>query len=393
VKHTALIAVGILVAAAGCRRREPPAPPPPEVETTPVVQKDVPVVSEWIATVDGSVNAAIRPKVEGYLLHQLYKEGQFVHSGDRLFEIDPRQFRAALQQAQGALGQAEAQLAKAKKDVERFTPLVADRAISQQELDNALSAERAAEAAHAAGVAATEQAQLSLGWTHVTSPIEGIAGIAKSQVGDLVNTSTVMTTVSTVDPVRVSFGISEKEYLRFAKQINRPNYATTQQGPYLDLVLDDGSVFPQKGRAVNVDREVDQRTGTMTVRGFFPNPGNILRPGQYGRVRAALDTKTGALLVPQRAVTEVQGAFRVAVVDAQGKVDVRAVEPAERVGGLWVIDKGLKPGENVVVSGLQYVRPGMTVKAKPAAAANADPGPAPSSSPGPSASPSSSASR
>jgi membrane fusion protein (multidrug efflux system) len=395
VRHASLVAVGILVAAAGCRRREPPPPPPPEVETTPVVQKDVPVVSEWIATVDGSVNAGIRPKVEGYLLHQLYKEGQFVHAGDRLFEIDQRQFRAALQQAQGALGQAEAQLSKTKKDVERFTPLAADRAISQQELDNALSAERAAEAAHAAAVAAVEQTQLNLGWTHVTSPIEGIVGIAKSQVGDLVNTQTVMTTVSTVDPIRVSFGISEKEYFRFAKQINRPNYATTQQGPYLDLVLDDGTVFAQKGRAVLVDREVDPGTGTMTIRGFFPNPGNILRPGQYGRVRAALDTKAGALLVPQRAVTEVQGAFRVAVVDAQGKVDVRAVEPAERVAGLWVMDKGVKPGEQVVVSGLQYVRPGMTVKAKPVPPPSAEPSPGASASPAPapSASPSASPSR
>src|SRR5262245_32724977 len=394
VRHASLVVVGILVAVAGCRRREPPPGPPPEVETTPVVQKDVPVVSEWIATLDGSVNAAIRPKVEGYLLHQLYKEGQFVHAGAQLFEIDPRQFRAALGQAQRALGQAEAQLSKAKKDVERFTPLAADRAISQQELDNALAAERAAEAAHAAGVAAVEQAELNLGWTHVTSPIEGIVGIAKSQVGDLVNTSTVMTTVSTVDPIRVNFGLSEKEYFRFARQINRPNYATTQQGPYLDLVLDDGSVFPQKGRAMAADREVDARTGTMTIRGLFPNPGNILRPGQYGRVRAALATKAGALLVPQRAVTEVQGAFRVAVVDGQGKVDVRTVEPAERVAGLWVIDKGLKPAENVVVSGLQYVRPGMTVKAKPVAAPVADPSPgstplpAASGSPSPSPSPS-----
>jgi membrane fusion protein, multidrug efflux system len=379
-RTAAVVAVGVLGALAGCRRREAPPPAPLEVAVTPVVQQDVPIVTEWIATLDGSVNADIRPKVEGYLLRQLYKEGQFVHTGARLFEIDPRQFRAALAQAQGALGQAEAQVAKTKKDVERFTPLAADRAISQQELDDALAAERAAQAAYASAVAAVEQAELNLGWTHVTSPIEGIVGIAKSQVGDLVNTDTAMTTVSTVDPIRVSFGISEKEYLRFARQINRPNYATTQQGPFLDLLLDDGTVFPQKGRAVLVDREVDPGTGTMTVRGFFPNPGNILRPGQYGRVRAALDTKTAALLVPQRAVTEVQGAFRVAVVDAQGKVDVRAVEPAERVEGLWVIDKGLKPGENVVVSGLQYVRPGMTVKAKPVAAAAASPAPSPSPS-------------
>ena len=377
-RQPAWVSVGILVALAGCARREPQGASPPEVEVVAVVQRDVPVVSEWIGTLDGSVNADIRPKIEGYLLHQLYKEGQFVHTGARLFEIDPRQFRAALEQSQGAVGQAEAQVAKARRDVERFTPLAADRAISQQELDNALSALRAAEAAYASAVAAVDQAKLNLGWTQVISPIEGIAGIAKSQVGDLVNTSTLMTTVSTVDPIRVSFGISEKEYLRFARQINRPNYATTIQGPFLDLVLDDGSVFAQKGRAVLVDREVDVRTGTMTVRGFFPNPGNILRPGQYARVRAAIDTKTAALLVPQRAVVELQGGYHVAVVDAEGKVDVRVVEPAEKVESLWVVDKGLKLGEKVAVSGLQYVRQGMTVKARPAASPQASDGSTPS---------------
>ena len=228
-----------------------------------------------------------------------------------------------------------------------------------------------------------DQAALNLGWTHVTSPIEGIVGIAKSQVGDLVNTDTVMTTVSTVDPIRVSFGISEQEYLRFAPQINRPNYATTQQGPFLELVLDDGTVFPQKGRAVLVDREVDARTGTMTVRGFFPNPGNILRPGQYARVRAALETKTGALLVPQRAVAELQGGFRVAVVDGQGKVDVRAVEPGERVdGGLWVIDKGLnarreRDRERAAVRAAGDDREGQA-RGGPSAAASGAPCPSPS---------------
>jgi membrane fusion protein (multidrug efflux system) len=226
-----------------------------------------------------------------------------------------------------------------------------------------------------------DQAALNLAWTKVSSPIEGIAGIAKSQVGDLVGTATVMTTVSTVDPIRVSFGISEKEYLRFATNINRPNYATTQQGPFLDLVLDDGSVFSQKGRAMLVDREVDPRTGTMSIRGFFPNPGNILRPGQYGRVRAALDTKAGALLVPQRAVVELQGSFRVAVLGGDGKVDIRAVETGEKVGTLWVIDKGLKAGETVIVTGLQYLRPGVTVKAKPASAEESSPGPGPRPSP------------
>ena len=376
----AVVALGVLALTSGCGRHEPPPPPAPEVSVTPVVQQDVPIITEWIGTLDGSVNAAIHPKIEGYLLRQLYKEGQFVHAGDPLFEIDPRQFRAALEQADGAVGQAEAQLAKTEKDVERFTPLAAERAISQQELDNALTADRAAKAALASARAAQAQAALNLAWTKVTSPIEGVVGIAKSQVGDLVNTATEMTTVSTVDPIRVSIGISEKEYLRFATRINRPNYATTQQGPFLDLVLDDGSLFPQKGRAMFADREVDPRTGTMTVRGLFPNPGNILRPGQYARVRAALDTKTGALLVPQRAVIELQGSYRIAVVGDDGKVDVRAVEPGARVGSLWVIDKGLKRGEKVVVAGLQYVRPGLAVKAKTVAPEEASAAPAPSPS-------------
>jgi membrane fusion protein, multidrug efflux system len=349
-----------------CRRGQPPPPPPPQVGTAPVVQKDVPIVSEWIGTLDGSVNADIRPKVEGYLMRQFYKEGQFVRTGESLFEIDPRQFRAALEQAQGTLGRADAQLSKASKDVERFTPLAAEKAISQQELDNALAAERDAKAAVASAKAAVDQAALNLGWTKITSPIDGVVGIAKAQVGDLVSPTTVMTTVSTVDPIRVTYGISEREYLRFAALINRPNYATTQRGPDLDLVLDDGTVFRQKGKAVLVDREVDVKTGTMTVKGFFPNPNNILRPGQYAKVRAALDVKKGALLVPQRAVTELQGSYRVAVVGPDDKVELRVVEPAERIGDEWVIDKGLQPGENVIVAGLQLVKPGMVVKPKPA---------------------------
>ena len=365
-----------LFASDGCKPKDPPSPPPPalEVSVAPVVQKDVPIVSEWVGTLDGSVNADIRPKVEGYLLRELYKEGQFVRSGDPLFEIDPRQFRAALEQAQGALGQAEAQLAKAAKDVERFTPLAAQRAVSQQELDNAQSAETNARAARASAQAAVDQAALNLAWSKVTSPIDGIVGIAKSQVGDLVNPQTVMTTVSTVDPIRVTYGISEREYMRYAETINRSNYATTRRGPMLDLILDDGSVFPEKGQAVLVDREVDPRTGTMTIRGFFPNPRNILRPGQYAKVRAALSVKNGALLVPQRAVMELQGGYRVGIVGADGKAEIRAVEPGERTGDLWVIDKGLKPGETVIVTGLQFVKSGTPLKVKPF---QADPAPSP----------------
>ena len=364
-----LILAAVLLAPA-CARKQVPPPPPVEVLVVPVVRMDVPVVGEWIGTLDGSVNAEIRPKVEGYLLKQFYKEGQFVQRNAPLFEIDPRQFRAALEQARGTLARAEAQLSKAIKDVERFTPLAAQRAISQQELDNALAAERDGRGAVAAAQAAVEQSSLNLGWTRVMSPIEGIVGIARTQVGDLVNTQTVMTTVSTVDPIRVTVGISEREYMDRAALINRANYPTTERGPSLELILANGSLFPEKGKAVLVDREVNVKTGTLTVKGFFPNPNHILRPGQYAHVRAQLDVRPGALVVPQRAVTELQGGSRVAVAGTDGKAEIRAVETGPRVGNLWVIEKGLKAGESVIVSGLQYLRPGTPVTAKPAPAAS-----------------------
>jgi len=357
----------------GCGQEQAPPPPPPEVQVARVVQEDVPVISEWIGTLEGSVNADIRPRVEGHLLRQFYKEGQVVAPHDPLFEIDPRQFTAALEQAQGVLGQAEAGLARASKDVERFTPLAAERAISQQELDYALAAQRDARAAVAAAQAAVEQAALNLGWTKVTSPIDGIAGLALAQVGALVGPQTVLTTVSTVDPIRVTFGISEREYLNRAVLINRPNYATTEQGPALELVLEDGSVYPRAGKAARADRQVSVTTGTLTIWGFFPNPGHILRPGQFAKVRAALEVKKGALLVPQRAVSELQGGFRVVVVGDDGKAEFRTVELGSRLGELWVVEKGLKLGENVIVAGLQYVRPGMLVKATPAQASEARP--------------------
>ncbi len=362
------LALTALLLAPGCARKQAPPPSPVEVLVVPVAQRDVPIMGEWIGTLDGSVNADIRPKVEGYLLKQFYKEGQFVERNAPLFEIDPRQFRAALEQAQGTLARAEAQLAKATKDVERFTPLAADKAISQQELDNALAAERDARGGVAAAGAAVRQAALNLDWTRMTSPIEGIVGIAKAQVGDLVNTQTVMTTVSTVDPIRVTVGISEREYMDRAALINRANYPTTERGPSLELILGNGTVFPEKGKAVLVDREVNVKTGTVTVKGFFPNPHNILRPGQYARVRAELAIRPGALLVPQRAVTELQGGSRVAVVGPDGKAEIRSIETGPLVGDLWVIEKGLRAGESVIVSGLQYLRPGTPVTAKPAPA-------------------------
>jgi membrane fusion protein (multidrug efflux system) len=362
------LALAAVLLAPACTRKQAPPPPPVEVLVTPVVQMDVPIVGEWIGTLDGSVNAEIRPKVEGYLLRQYYKEGQFVRRNDPLFEIDPRQFRAGLEQARGTLARAEAQLGKATNDVERFTPLAAQRAISQQELDNALAAERDARGGVAVAGAAVQQAALNLDWTRMTSPIEGIVGIAKAQVGDLVNTQTVMTTVSTVDPIRVTVGISEREYMDRAALINRANYPTTERGPSLELILGNGSVFPEKGKAVLVDREVNVKTGTLTVKGVFPNPDHILRPGQYARVRAQLDVRPGALVVPQRAVTELQGGTRVAVAGTDGKAEIRAVETGPRVGDLWVIEKGLRAGENVIVSGLQYLQPGTPVTAKPAPA-------------------------
>jgi len=367
------LTLAALLAASACTSKEPAPPPPLKVLVVPVIKKDVPIVGEWIGTLDGSVNADIRPKIEGYLLRQLYKEGQFVRLNDPLFEIDRRQFQAGLEQARGTLARAEAQLAKATKDVERFTPLAAERAISQQELDDALTAERDARGGLAAAKAAVDQAVLNLGWTRVTSPIEGIVGIARTQVGDLVNTQSIMTTVSTVDPIRVTFGISEREYMERAARINRENYATTERGPALALILEDGSVFPEPGKAVLVDREVNVKTGTLTIKGFFPNPHNILRPGQYARVRAELDVRPGALLVPQRAVTELQGGTRVAVAGADGKADIRSVEMGPRVGDLWVVEKGLQAGENVIVTGLQYLRPGTAVTAQPAPAASPAP--------------------
>jgi membrane fusion protein (multidrug efflux system) len=359
--------------AAGCARKQAPPPSPVAVEVVTVVQKDVPIVGEWIGTLDGSVNADIRPKVEGYLLRQFYKEGQFVRRNDPLFEIDPRQFRAALEQARGSLARAEAQAANAAKDVERFTPLAAQRAISQQELDHALSAERDGKGAVASARAAVDQAALSLGWTRVTSPIDGIVGIARTQVGDLVSPQSVMATVSTVDPIRVTIGISEREYMDRAASINRASYPTTERGPSLDLIFADGTVFPEKGKAVLVDRDVNVKTGTLTVKGFFPNPHNILRPGQYAHVRAELGMRPGALVVPQRAVTELQGGARVAVAGADGKADIRSVELGPRTADLFVVEKGLQAGEKVIVTGLQYLRPGTPISIQAAASPAAGP--------------------
>jgi len=352
--------------------KKPAAPPGPSlpVEVATVIQKDVPITQEWIGTLDGFVNADIRPQVTGYVLRQVYIEGSFLHRGDVLFEIDPRQFQAALDQAKGFLAQNEAALGKAKLDVARFTPLVAERAISQQELDNAVAAERQAQANVASARATVEQAQLNLGWTKVMSPIDGIAGIAKSQVGDLVNGQTIMTTVSVVDPIKVYFNPSEQEYMAWAQKrgpVDAVRGTPPQDKGMLALTLSDGTAYPQRGDPVLANRNVDLKTGTIQVQGLFPNPKHLLRPGQYAKVRASTDIRKGALLVPQRAVSELQGLYQVAVVGTDDKVEIRPVQTGDRVGSLWIIEKGLSPGDRIVVEGIQKVKPGMVVNPKPAA--------------------------
>lgn len=354
----------------GCRNPNAAAPPPPaEVEVAAVSQKDVPIYSEWVATLDGYVNAQISPQVSGYIIEQNYKEGSYVQKGQTLFRIDQRPFQAILDQAKAQLAQAEAQLGKTQLDVDRDTPLAKERAIAQSQLDNDIQANLAGKAAVKAAQAQVEQAELNLGFTNVTSLIDGIAGIAQVQIGNLVNTTSALTSVSQVNPIKAYFPISEQEYMRFADKINTHNQeARTESHPF-DLILADGSVFPEKGRMLLTDRQVDVTTGSIRMVCAFPNARNILRPGQFGRVRVARDIRTGALLVPQRAVTELQGSYQVAVVGSDNKVNIRPVKVGERVDTMWILESGVKPGELVIVAGLQKVRDGSTVRVKQTAPA------------------------
>jgi RND family efflux transporter MFP subunit len=363
----AMLAISLLpFAGCGKSTNASPALPPPTVEVVDVMQKDVPIYSEWVATLDGYVNAQIQPHVSGYLTKQNYREGSLVKKGEVLFEIDPRPFRAALNQAKAQLGQAEAQLGKAKQDVERDTPLAQAKAIAQSQLDNDIQAKLGAQASVEAAKALVEQAELNLEFTKVTSLVNGIAGIAQVQMGNLVGPNSVLTSVSQVDPIKTYFTVSEQEYLdfnrRFPTQASREAETRRVQ---LELILADGTVYPKKGTVYFADREVNPTTGAIRIAGLFPNPGNILRPGQFGRVRTSTQTRQGALLVPQRAVSELQGSYQVAVVGSDNKVNIRPVKVGERVGTMWIIEEGLKPGERVVVEGLQKVRPGAPVNPKP----------------------------
>jgi membrane fusion protein (multidrug efflux system) len=358
----------LLPAITACGRANVHAAEPtaPEVSVAPVIQQDVPVFSEWVATMDGSVNAQIRPQVSGYIIRQEYKEGSPVRKGQVLFEIDPRPFKAALDRAKGDLAQAQAQLGKSILDVERDTPLAEARAIARSQLDNEIQARRGAQAAIESNKAAVEQAELNLEWTKVTSLVDGIAGIAQVQIGNLVGPNSVLTSVSQVNPIKAYFPISEHEYvLAQRSSAASGKHALGFFGNSLELILTDGSLHPQKGKILLADRQVDSTTGTIRIVAAFPNPGNILRPGQYGRVRVETKIKNGALLVPQSAVTQSQGSYQVAVVGSDHKISMRTVKPGETVGTLWVIDDGLKPGEQVVVEGLQLVKEGTAVNARP----------------------------
>ena len=332
------------------------------------VQQDVPIYSEWIGTTDGSINAQIRARVQGYLQERHYREGTVVKAGDLLFSIDPRPYMAALDQARGDLGRAEATVGKTKLDVSRYTPLAKEGAMSQQELDNAIQADRGNEASVVAERAAVRQAELNLAWTQVRSPIDGIAGISVAQIGDLISASTLFTTVSRVDPLKVTFPISEREYLKFADLIGRAMQAekrAEKHGRPLELILADGSVYSERGAIALPDREVDLKTGTITLVSYFSNPNHTLRPGLYAKVRVVTNTKKGALLVPQRAVQELQGAYRLAVVTAENTVSMRPVKMGARVGKLWVVEEGLNPDERIVVEGLLKVKDGAQVNPKP----------------------------
>ena len=357
------------------------APDAPGVEVVQVIQKDVPIYSEWVGTTDGHVNAQIRAQVSGYLLRRTYKEGAFVKKGTVLFELDPRKFKAELDEAKGDLEKVKAQLVKTKLDVKRDLPLAKQGAISQKELADSIQAYAASKASVTASRASLEQARLNLKWTHITAPIDGIVGIAEAQVGDLIEQSTLLTSMSTLDPLRVYFPISEQEYLRAAKRINQHYEEVQNKNPHsrspdrknVELILSDGTVYPHKGSLFLADLDVSSDTGTIRTAALFPNPNNLLRPGQYARVRVLVDTKQGALLIPQRAVTELQGHYQVAVVTQNSTIKIKPVKVAERFENLWIVEEGLHPNDRVVVEGIQKLKAGMTVTPQPFEEVNHEP--------------------
>jgi membrane fusion protein (multidrug efflux system) len=355
--------------------------PPPTVQVAVVQQRDVSLTSEWIATMDGYVNSQIQPQVTGYLICQNYREGSVVHKGQLLFEIDPRPFQATLDQskaqlvqAQAQVVQAEAQLVKTQQDVTRDTPLAEAKAIAQSQMDDDLQAKNGAAAAVAstravvgAARAAVEQAELNLSFTKIVSLVDGVAGIAQAQIGNLVSPTTVLTSVSQVDPIKVYFPMGEQDNLKAQKAriSGKAGQVLPLEGVPLTLVLADGSTYPSSGKVLWTDRQVDTSTGTIRVAAAFPNNSGVLRPGQYGRVRAVTEMRHNAVLVPQAAVSELQGTFQAAVVGPDNKVSIQNIQVGSQVGSDWIVTQGLATGDRVIVGGMQFARPGATVNPQP----------------------------
>jgi membrane fusion protein, multidrug efflux system len=351
----------------GCEKpKEPAAATPPTVEVTEVIQKDVPIQQEWVGTLDGMVNAQINAQVTGYLIKQNYKEGELVKKGQLMYEIDPRTFKATLDQAKSNLARQQAVQKTAQLDMARIKRLLPENAVSVRDRDNAVGREAAAQAEVLAAEAAVEKAQLDLGFTKITSPIEGVAGISNAQLGDLVgpgSANNVLTSVSQIQPIRAYLGLSEQQYLQFARE--NENRIEKREPIPLQLILSDGTIYPYGGKFYFANRQVDIKTGTIQVAVLFPNPDNLLRPGQFALIRAIIKMEIGALLVPQQAVAQLQSKYQIAVVNSDNSVDIRMINPGEKIGSLWVINEGLKPGDRVIVEGLQKVRNGMKVDPKP----------------------------
>ncbi len=361
--------VTILVLGGCGKKKEAVIPAPPDVDVVTVSQEDVPIFREWVSQLNGVSNADISPKVQGYLLTQNYKDGFFVHKNDVLFELDGRPFKAALDQAKAQLEISRANLARAQNDVIRDTPLAAENAIPQKQLDNDIANVKALTAAVQAGTAQVEQAELNLAWTKVLSPIDGIAGKANSQIGELVGMTTKMTTVSQIDPMRAYFSISESDFLQIA-----PNVAKLIMGnasekvlgrPGIEFIQSNGEVYPSRGRLVLVNREVSTQTGTIQLAGEFQNKGATLRPGGFGRVRIQTGTRKGVILVPQRAIIEVQSTYQAVVVGPENKASFRPVKVGGQIGTKWIVTEGIQPGERVVTQGFMRVKEGMVVNPKP----------------------------
>lgn len=368
----ALLGALALGALTGCTNSDsanstPASPPPPEVQVTTVTQRDVPIIKEWVGTLDGGVNVSIQSRVTGYLISQDYQEGSLVRKGGLLFQIDAKPFEVALAQAKANLAKSAANQLKAEQDEKRFTKLYAQAAVSEQERDNAVQANAAAKADVLAQKAAVADAQLNVGYTRITAPVDGIVGLANSNLGDLISAgSTNLTMISSVNPIKVYFSMSEQEYMATAPWLGPIEALPEARRPaQIEMRLANGDLYPDKGTFDFTDRQVDTRTGTIRVAGTFPNPRLLLRPGQFARVRIAIQTLKGALLVPQRAVNELQGSYQVVVVDPDNKGRIRPVQVGAQVGTMWVITKGLASGERVVAEGLQKVQDGMTVAPRP----------------------------